>query len=355
MPFVLVNPLLPEQQRVWESAVFLWAGLSLAAVAVADSFALKSLVMWLFAAALLHRSPASFQFVLFVLGGLGFYAIARQNKYRNLIRVIAVSMTIAMALQAAGFYESIAQLIVPSYKRIIYNDARALSAMTASTGDAGVVLAMAVPYFTEGIWWLFLPGILLALSATKALSAIIAAACGLIVVCFPYALSVHRQMRGYSRGLAVLGWTMAVAFIIPLINRIDPIYGALTDERWSVWWIALKRWAASDWQLFWTGYGPGSWKFKFPLIAVGNKLHHWQQAHFDILQFAFEVGAVGLMLLCLVGFETIWRAHHRKDAVAVGGMVALIVAQFGHFPWHLGVGGVMSVLVFADARRNYHA
>jgi hypothetical protein len=325
--FLAVSPYPAAEldQRVWMEVVFTYAGSIAAVVALARSVPLSLFGIWAVGLSLLHRSPYSLQATFMVLCFLGLYRLAQGDALRRrVLLAIAGINVVTIFLQAVGVFE----LVIP---RVHYNAGRLLTGMTPSSADAGCVLAMCLP-FVPG-WWL-VPAAA-ALLATQASSAIVAGVLGLVVAHWS---RVRRWgFAGFVGGLMALGLT---------VNLVDGIMGVLTDDRWRLWGYTVRDWWGSGPVPFVLGSGWGAYHVG---LLNGKSLDVFDQAHFDALQLGVEAGVVGLALAGWAFVHLVRRARDIGHMQALGAMAALVVAQFGHFPFRLASGAVVIALVAAEA------
>lgn len=380
--FVIVSPLPPENMRDWQEVMFLWGGMVMLVMMLADTIPLQLLGLWVVSLGIAYRGPASFQFVLFFLVGLGFYRAALRTRANYAIRAVAGLMVAAIGLQALELWMPLMTWLIPSYHVEVYNPDRILVGWTASTGDAGVVLAMAAPFFTSWTTNRVVPrvmgiiglgAILAALLATQATSAIVAGFVGVTVAGWPHIVKFHRKLNkpfplcadGSCRvgGSAWALWIMLAIGITSVLNRLDPLKVTFTDDRWQVWKHGLIYWfrgyQGSEAYIGkpWTGHGLGTWETMGPMRvefmpAGWAKADVWEWAHSDLLQFGFETGIVGVALALIAFFYLVYIAYRSRHWPALGGMAALGIAQFGHFVFHIAVGGLMACLVAGEAGKR---
>lgn len=332
--FAALNPIAGMEQRTWQMAVLTWGGIGAAAVALAGALPPALLVVWIVA---LCAITGKLAVALPLLAALGVYALARRGPAARVIVAVAAVNVLVIGIQAAGAWESLLRLAFPQAVYQQWNPARPWAGLTAGTGDVGCVLAMALPFLTAGRALWLLPFAGMALLSTSALSAIVAGMAGLTVAFWPRV--EHYLTREWRIGFGAVGAMGAVGFL----GR-EELVAAWTDERWLIWGTSLKRWITAAPI---AGFGPGS--FEVVAQTPGVKAHLWQQAHFDLLQLGYETGIIGVALALIVFAWAYRRAAAAGNRAALGGLVALAVCQFGHFPLHLASAGVVAALVIGEA------
>lgn len=359
--FVLLNPIEGIEPRDWQEVVLIYGGLLAAVVVMAGALPPALLFGWCIALAAIHRTPASLGTVLMILAALGLFAAARRGPAAQIVRVIVALNVAVMVLQALGLWERGLRLVFPAATYTIGNQLRPWVGLTAGTGDLACVLAIGIPFlFYAGRRWRYLlPAAGLALVATQALSGIVAGVVGALVTCWS---SLRPRTEGDPR---ILGGAVAAFGGAVLIERGE-IGAAITDARWSTWVDAAHRWFS---ETPWFGHGLGSWAIAQGQAAAAaraewsaaqasgvlvyrDSFDAWPQLHFDLLQFGYEAGALGVALVVAV-FVWAWRrASAAGNRAALGGLAALAVCQFGHFPLHLASAGVVAMLVLGEAVRE---
>ncbi len=341
--FVLLNPIAGLDQRDWQEMTLIYGGHAAAVLALSGALPPAALGIWVVILAAWHRGPWSVNTVMLVFAGLGVYALAQRTAHVTRIVQTIVGLNVAaIALQAAGVWESALRLVFPRATYTVFIEGRPWAGLTAGTGDVGIVLAMGLPFLTRGRALWLLPAAVLALLSTEALSAILAGMAGLTVAFWP---KIRAQFDRDWR----TAWGVLAGFGLSSFLGREEILAAWSDDRWKVWWAGGKRWLTEA-PVF--GFGLGAWNAQNLTVRDGHKLHIWDQAHFDALQLGYEAGLVGLALGIWV-FAWAWqRARGTGNSVALGAMAALAVAQFGHFPLHLAAGGVMVALVAGEATRG---
>ncbi|NUM88450.1 MAG: O-antigen ligase family protein [Bdellovibrionales bacterium] len=160
--------------------------------------------------------------------------------------------------------------------------------------------------------------------------------------------------------MAALGFLAALGFWVwlhPHWRRRAAAGGTLalgTAGAW-LWWHGgflqdsgrLEVWrktAELAWEKPLLGHGFHSFQEIFPRVYLSSTNHYWQQAHNEILQVFFELGAVGVLLLSLILAE-LWDSlssfPRRQDALSSPALpwalvtVCLMVNSLGSFPWHM--------------------
>lgn len=337
--FVLLNPIAGMEQRDWQERVLLYAGQSAAVVALSGALPPAILGLWIMALAVAQGGIGSTVTVLMTLSASGVYALARRVPVAPIVRGIVAVNVAVMALQAAGAWQAALRLAFPAAVYEVWNPARPLAGLTMGSGDVGCVLAMGAPFCVAGRALWLLPFAVAALLSTSALSAIVAGLAGLAVAFWPQITA--RLSRDWRMGFGAVA-----AFGASIFLGREELIAAWTDDRWRVWWTAGKRWIT---QAPISGFGLGAWDAHNITVRDATGWHRWDQAHFDLLQFGYEMGLVGVILIVTVFAWAYRRAQRAGNRAALGGMAALAVCQFGHFPLHLASAGVVAALVAGEA------
>lgn len=209
----------------------------------------------------------------------------------------------------------------------------------------GCFLAMCLPAFMAGWWWLVLPVILYGLMVTKTTTAFIAAvAC---VIAFWFA-RWRVQRRNNLRGTLPTWLQTIVALLVVLVlaaaawswmHHIRPDQKFIGNDRFIAWQYAARHIAVEP-----LGRGLGSWETAFPLLASGVPALNipiqqdgkpasvvFMQAHNEYVQAAFEMGIQSLVLIVLFLLMTallIWRGLIFPPIAAGAAAVAVCCCGF---------------------------
>lgn len=347
--FLLVNPVVGLDGRTWQEAVTIYGGVAAVGVAAAGASPLSILFIYVIAQAAVRPSGGALATLLLLAATAGLFALAAHAGARRLLMAIAAANVMAMALQYAGLWLPILRAVSSGATVEVYNALHPASGLTSSTGDLAVVLAMALPFFfagSPGLAWLAGAGVIAGLLATSALSGIVAGAVGVLVACWPRLTAWGRRLGDYALAVPI-GLALLAGLYAERPGAWSEVTAAVTDERWRVWWLALKR-AAVEAPIF--GHGLGAWA-SANMTVLDHATHQarvWSDLHFDLLQFAYDVGVVGA-LLAVLSWGWLARRAEADNRPALGGLAALAVCQFGHFPFHLGAGLTVAALVAGEA------
>lgn len=123
------------------------------------------------------------------------------------------------------------------------------------------------------------------------------------------------------------------------------------------WWYRLSIWGAGLGHWFSTttsalvGWGPGAWE-RMGLVAQrpGTVSREWfKEAHNDYLQFGYEYGLIGLLLLA--GWLTTWGPTITRSRYAPS-VLALAIVAAAMFPFHLSPTAVLGATILGVATRT---
>lgn len=176
---------------------------------------------------------------------------------------------------------------------------------------AEITAAVFVALLCQRSWWLA-AGLLPAIILSQCRSAILA-----LAICAAYA--AWRKWRWWS--VAALPPVMIVAGLLTVAKSL----------RADSWHYRLDMWRdAIDGLTVW-GHGIGSFYSVYPAFETRmDSLYQPAHVHNDLLEFVFELGVPGLILICLLVGLIVWKAQHRERMV----MLAIgVTAMFG-FPLH---------------------
>lgn len=337
--FVIVNPMIRVEGRVWQEIVFLYAGFAAGLVALLGATPLVLLPLWLLVQAAVYEQPIELMAVLALLAWAGIAGLALRSKAgaaAGVVRWIVAVNVLVMLLQATGAWTWFWPHLASGFTMTILNPLHPVTGLTSSTGDVACVLAMGLPFCFAGRWAFLGAAGVFALLSTSALSGIVAGLAGLLVLAWPW---LRRQAS--PAVLVPAGLFIGSTFFAAGWSEIS---GAWTDERWQMW-SSARTLCATDFPAALFGRGLGAWE----AAVFASPQGVWGSLHFDALQLWYDAGAVGLALA--VG-AWIWcwaRASAAGNRGAMGALVAVAVAQFGHFPFHLAAPLVVTALIAGDA------
>lgn len=127
----------------------------------------------------------------------------------------------------------------------------------------------------------------------------------------------------------------AVAAGVFYILKIDMPSGQF-PKRFNIWFAGINYIAGSK---PWFGMGLGSWAVTgFTTLQENGQPQTWTWAHNEFIQWIFEAGIIGLVLLYCY-FKNIWSRidltfHRHRMAISI--LIPLVVVSLFHFPFHLG-------------------
>jgi hypothetical protein len=295
-------------------------------------------VLWILLLLALKSAAGAVGIVVLVVAWLGVVALSRRVGAVTAIRAVVVVNLVVMAAQIIGAWGPLLGLVGGSVT--VHNSGRLVTGLTSSTGDVACVLAMSGPFLLAGRWRYLLVPWAIALLWTQALSGIVAGVVALLVALWP---SI-RPKAGMDGRLATWGVCGLVAALVLGRGEIASAWG---DERWTVWGAALARWTDGN---FWTGHGIGSWAAQnFAVVdEAAGQVQVWETLHFDLLQHGYEAGLIGVALVMAAWVALCWRSASVGNRAALGGLAALAVCQFGHFPLHTASGTIVAAMVVGE-------
>jgi hypothetical protein len=122
--------------------------------------------------------------------------------------------------------------------------------------------------------------------------------------------------------------------------------------RFEIWSFAFRE---TMWTWTWLGpvfgTGLGGWSFVVPMLQLRRQFSPtgelWSEAHNDWLQFVYETGLVGLVLLAG------WLWSHRgmfRHPVWGGSLAAIAVQALGWNPFHLVTSALVAIVILGCAQ-----
>ena len=344
--FLLINPVIGTHDvRAWQEMILVYGGISAAVVTMAGALPLSAAGLWIVYSAAAHKLPGALTSVMLLLCLLAVYALARRHGARWILAAIVAVNVAAVALQLSGAWVPLLQLFAPEASAPVYNLLHPAPGLTGSTGDLACVLAMALPTLIIARLWPLVTLAVVALLTTDALSGIAAGVVGALVALWPAIRA--RWNRDWTIGFGAVG-----LFGVGVALEIPEIRAALRDERWTVWAAAGKRWLTThpiD------GFGLGAWASGNMTMFDGatKQARVWTDMHFDLLQAGYDLGLIGVGLIVWAWGWLALRSWRAGNFGALGGMVALAVCQFGHFPMRLAACALVAALVAGEAARDH--
>ena len=205
-------------------------------------------------------------------------------------------------------------------------------------GNPGLAAGFVAVATLAGPWW-GLPIGAVAILLTGTAGPLLAFAAGCII---RYRLWRHMWV------LVAVGVVAAV--VIEREHR-GAAWSAASGLRMDVWTLALRDWARGEPIL---GFGLGAWARRIPQLQDATKLGmdggpqsgYWFQAHNEFVQWGYELGLVGLVVLA----GWLWTHRAMVWHPTCGGAVAALAALCcTWFPFHGVALGLLAVVVLACA------
>lgn len=158
-------------------------------------------------------------------------------------------------------------------------------------------------------------------------------------------------------GLAALGagiWSKSrIGCAVYLALLCAGLFFAVeTDHRLPSVLQRVEIWRAT-WQgiSFW-GHGIGSFFTLFPYFtSIDTLLTRPEHAHNDILEIAFELGAIGTILYGAI----IALAYRSADVIGRAVLAGFVTIGMFSFPWHIPTTAFIGALVIGHAARNWNS
>lgn len=197
---------------------------------------------------------------------------------------------------------------------------------------AEFAVLVAAACVTERLWWA-LPGLLPAIILTQARGAWVA----LFVVSL---VSLRQWSRPLAHGIALWCFMLACG-----------VGASWLGDGWKLTGITTRLWLWLDTVqgLTWMGHGIGSFYVTFPAFAThfNTLASRPEHAHNEILEIAFELGPVGV-LLALAFCATLWGRVTAARLV----LIAAAVESLGEFPLHSPAAGVLVLFAAGHCARD---
>jgi O-antigen ligase len=105
--------------------------------------------------------------------------------------------------------------------------------------------------------------------------------------------------------------------------------GSFFTTRFPVWGAGISYLKGQPW----FGLGLGSWlRTAFVTVGANGAQEQWTWAHNDFLQWGYEVGIAGVIMLWL------WIKNlfvNQRNRLLIGAFSTLCIIAFFHFPFHI--------------------
>lgn len=166
---------------------------------------------------------------------------------------------------------------------------------------------------------------------------------------------VHRRLNQNQRAWpawAAAGVAMIAATwygIMPLAERL--VATTVEESRFVVWGPMLKD-APLAWWLH--GVGLGGFEAAFKALQPAQLSGRWwDYAHNDLLQWLFEMGLIGLVMLVFVGVH-LWKRRRldTERACVYAGLAAISIVALGDFSWHIPATQVVIAVMLGTALKK---
>lgn len=154
-------------------------------------------------------------------------------------------------------------------------------------------------------------------------------------------------MRNKRLALYLFGAFATLATLYVL--KVDMPSGQF-EKRFPVW-LACITLSKEHW---WFGAGLGMWK-ELGLMTTqetSKELLHWSWVHNEYLQFMFEAGFIGLILLLGYIYNSMkflirFLKFDKELQAIMASFISLILISLVHFPFHIGRLAALSVFILA--------
>ena len=254
----------------------------------------------------------------------------------NGMAIIAAIQTIYIWFQHFG-YDPVFSAWVES-SNFIHMDVKNLVVGTwAHTNFSGAYLACSVPLFLRRKLFWFVPVILVAIFWGRSWGATIACAFGIMI----WAIITQKP---WIKGI-IITVTMFLLFTYGVMFE-QKQFDFMKSDRIQYIQPTIEMIKVRPL----TGWGQGQYKSAF--YSISNKFFMGNSgrghAHFDILEYVFEMGFIGL--LPVVGFLATLTIHFLKNitllsSLAFSGMVALLVNSCSTFVMHTPMFWIVLVYI----------
>lgn len=207
---------------------------------------------------------------------------------------------------------------------------------------AGIFLAVCLPAFFAGGWWLAVPIVVLGITVTKVTTAFLAALAA--IACFWFISAIQEPSNARRWAAALVTVVILASAAVVWFYRVDSLQNTTGNVRWTAWKHAVRAIQVEP-----LGRGLGSFEQIFPLLASGDRSlgdvrrdgnelvgrDVFAQAHNEYIQIAFELGlpCLAIVALWLLG-TAIWAASGMISAHVAAGIAAVAVACFGFHVLH---------------------
>lgn len=258
------------------------------------------------------------QFIHLIIMALAFVLGARLDSLAEIFKGLALGLTVSSALVAIP--HSIPYSIMSTAHEGLMGNRNMLAEAT---------MLVALGCIVYRLWW-YLPGLTPALYFAQSRAAMLALIAASLVWLWP------RSKTGCIALAALIGTATIAAFGL----RLDT-----AAERIAIWQDTIPG-------LTWLGHGLGSYYTDFAYTAT-----HWdlaqtrpEHAHNELLETAFELGAVGIVLFA--GFFALayrWASPDHHPLLA-----ALFAMGMVSFPLHVPVTAFLGSLLAGHAVRSGH-
>ena len=173
-------------------------------------------------------------------------------------------------------------------------------------------------------------GCALAVVATQSRLGMIALITGSVVLAYASASPSARARPGLFVGAAIALLLASGLWFGPgaLLERFAGLFAA--EDRRVLWGHMISQ-PISMWI---QGIGPGQFEDVFKTISPASLTRSYPEAHNDYLEFVFEFGIIGSMVVGIAAWITLAKhlTHGRPYAPAWAGLAVFIVHAAGDFP-----------------------
>lgn len=210
------------------------------------------------------------------------------------------------------------------------------------------------------LWW----GVAAALVGAALIASLSRAGvlAGAIASAAAVGLCLYRQgelsRRGVMLGAGVLVLFMVLVAAVGLQGMVKSISStALLEGVSSRGLMNAQTWTGVV-AFFPLGAGLGSYSIAFPRFQQRDLVGYVEYAHNDYLQLLFETGAIGVVVLGLIGFAgamtaaRLWRLARSEERLPAGvaallGVTAFAIHAWFDFPAHIPAIAIIATLLFS--------